>query len=244
MRKDMKDLLLEHARSNGFGKEAGSRRFHLKHDDPDTLPSRFSSSRHRVGDKELGDRLAPLRQFLRKNCGRPWVDVYAEICEFADSRTVRGYHLRQHVWQFVVPNRTDIGNRGRYGPFFVDDDGTLQEERELTEAELAAQRAYYQKRYKMPPQVHKVPVPNPYLGYKNDPDHWWEKIEGFWYTFETKRWTTKNSKEDLIEENGEIKIVRIPLRDVYHSSTTKRQVDSKTQKALDARYLKTRKKAA
>src|SRR5271163_2343724 len=123
MRKDMKDLLLEHARSGGsFGKYASSRRAELKRSDPDDLPRFISSSRHRGRGKELGDRLAPLCKYLRKSCGRPWADVYGEICAAADTRTIRGYHLRQHVWQFVVPDRRDIGIRGRYGPFFVDDE--------------------------------------------------------------------------------------------------------------------------
>jgi len=238
MRQDMKDLLLEHARSGGsFGKYASSRRAELKRSDPDDLPRFISSSRHRGGGKELGDRLAPLRKYLRKSCGRPWADVYGEICAAADTRTIRGYHLRQHVWQFVVPDRRDIGIRGRYGPFFVDDDGTLQEERVLTDAEREVQYAAARKRYKMPPPVHKVP--NPRLG-NGDPDHWWEKIEGFWYAFETTHWMTKNSMEDLVEENGEIKIIRIPLRDVHHHSTTKKQVCSKVQKELDKRYGQTK----
>src|SRR5271156_1673116 len=150
MRQDMKDLLLEHARSGGsFGKYASSRRAELKRSDPDDLPRFISSSRHRGGGKEQGDRLRPLRQFLRKSCGRPWADVYAEICAFADSRTIRGFHLRQHVWQFVVPDRHNFGHRGSYGPFFVDDDGTLQEKRKKTEAERRAEASYWCKRLRL-----------------------------------------------------------------------------------------------
>jgi hypothetical protein len=235
MRQDMKDLLLEHARNGGsHGKYASSRRAELKRADADDLPRFISSSRHRGGGKELGDRLAPLRKFLRRSCGRPWADVYSDICEAADTRTIRGYHLRQHVWQFVVPDRYDIGHRGHYGPFFVDDDGTLQEERKLTQAERDAIFKINAKRFKWP--KYEKQVPNPRL--VEDADHWWEKIEGYWYAFETTRWTTKNSMEDLIEEDGEIKIIRIPLRDVHHHSTSKKQVDSKTQKKLDVTYLK------
>lgn len=236
MRQDMKDLLLDTGRNGGHGKNSASRRARLKSADPDTLPRHLSSSRHRIGDKEQGDRLRPLRKFLKANCGRPWADVYGEICTFADSRSIRGYHLRQHVWQYVVPSNYDVGHTGRYGPFFVDDDGTLQEERERTEAEREAERAYWRKRNKWAPEIRKVP--NPRLGI--DADHWYEKIEGYWYAFETKHWTSKNSKEDLIEENGEIKIIRILLRDVHHDATTKRQVCGKIQKELNKRYGQTK----
>ena len=228
----MKDLLLETGRHGGsYGKYASSRRAELKRADPDDLPRFISSSRHRGGGKELGDRLHPLRQFLKKNCGRPWADVYAEICEFADSRTIRGYHLRQHVWNYVVPNNYDVGHYRRYGPFFVDRDGTLQEERQLTEAERAAERAYWRKRHKLGEPNRKVPNPRITV----DADHWYEKIEGYWFSFETKHYTFKNSYEDLVEENGEIKIVRIPLPEYTKDVTTKRQVNGKTQKELDRR---------
>ena len=49
---------------------------------------------------------------------------------------------------------------------------------------------------------------------------------------------TNNPANGLFGTNGVIKIVRIKLRDVHHHETTKRQVDSKTQKKLDATYLK------
>ena len=230
----MKHLLLETGRHGGYGKEISRRRARLKNADPDDLPSRLPCSRRRVGDKELGDRLAPLYGFLEKNCGRPWDDVYSEICEAADPRTIRGYHLRQHVWQYVVPNNYDVGHTGRYGPFFVDVDGTLQMERPKTEADYARERAYWAKRNKWSPEHDKIP--NPRLGYRNDPDHWWEKIEGFWFEFETKHYTFKNSMEDLVMENGEVKIVRIPLPEYTRHVTTKHQVNGKMQKKLDAWY--------
>lgn len=219
MRKDMRHLLLETGRSGGHGKEEARRRRRLKSADPDDLPLFMPSSRHRLG-KELGDRLAPLRKFLAANCGRPWADVYREICEFADSRTIRGYHLRQHVWNFVVPSNYDVGHRRRYGPFFVDADGTLQKER--PRVWLRRQQAWPWQKKENP----RVAV---------DADHWYEKIGGYWYEFETKRWACSNSYEDLVEEGGEVRIVRIPLPDVHRHVTTKRQVNGRTQKALDRR---------
>src|SRR5208337_1291358 len=98
--------------------------------------------------KERSDRLKPLYRFLEKNCGRLWDEVYAEICEAADHRSIRGYHLLQHVGFFVQEAKYDIGLRRSYGPFFVDTDGTLQMERKLTDAERAANAAYWRKRNK------------------------------------------------------------------------------------------------
>jgi hypothetical protein len=226
----MKDLLLDTGRNGGSDRGVFSRA-KVKSCDPDSLPKRLPSSRSRCGGKGQGDRLNPLRRFLKANCGRPWAKVYAEICEFADARTIRGYHLRQHVWSYVVPNNFGVGHNRRYGPFFVDKDGTLQEARKQTEAERRAEYAAWRKRHKIkePPAKRA----NPRIAV--DADHWYEKIEGFWFAFETKHYTFKNSYEDLVEENGEIKIVRIPLPEYTRDVTSKRQVNGKTQRELDRR---------
>ena len=218
MRSDMKDLLLDTGRVGGWGKQAQRRRSRLKRTEDEDMPSRLPMGRRRQfgwDGKELGDRLAPLYGFLEKNCGRQWDDVYSEICEHADMRSIRGYHLRQHVWNYVVPNNYDVGHVGRYGPFFVDADGTLQKEK---------------------PHVwtYRPPKTNPKIVV--DGDRYYEKIEGFWYSFVTEHFTHPCSREDLVEENGVVKIVRIVLPDTHEHVTTKQQVDGDTQKRLDEQW--------
>ena len=70
-------------------------------------------------DKEFRDHLAPLKRLLRKNVGRPWDKVYSEICEFADRRSVQGFHLLDHVDYFVERNCWIEGRKvmsvGRWG---------------------------------------------------------------------------------------------------------------------------------
>lgn len=235
MRKDMKDLLVNTGRYHGYGKAADSRRARFNREDPDLLPSRISTARHRqfgYDGKEVGDRLKPLYRFLETNCGRLWDDVYSEITEVADHRTIRGFHLLQHVEQYVQQSNYDVGLRRSYGPFFVDTDGTLQKERKLTNAERDAISAYYRKKNKWKEEPRKVPNPK----IIRNADHWYEKIEGFWYEFSTTHWTTKASIEDLLMINGRVEIVRIPLKDETHHATKKRQVGSKEIKKLDAEW--------
>lgn len=235
MRKDMKDLLVNTGRRGGGGK-ANYSRSALRDADPDTLPSRIPTGRHRIygyDAKELGDRLAPLKRFLEANCGRPWADVYSEICKVADHRSIRGYHLRQHVWQYVVPSNHG-GYRRHYGPFFVDIDGTLQKEKQYTAEERHERWLAEAKKHKDWPRE-KRKVVNPRVVCQKEPkDHYWEKIEGFWYEFKTTHTVRNNSYLDLREVNGEVEIVRIPLRPTTHHETTKRQVGSKESKQLDA----------
>lgn len=217
MRKDMKDLLVNTGRHGGHGKAAESRRARFKNADPDSLPSRISTSRHKQfgwDGKELGDRLGPLYQFLETNCGRKWDNVYSEIVKVSDHRSIRGYHLLQHVWSYVNPTNYTVGYRGGW-PFFVDTDGTLQKQK--------------QKKYKYIPEK-KNPV------IKESADHYWEKIEGFWYEFTVTHAKSTYPLEWLVDRgNNKVDIVRV-LKETTTSNTTKRQVNSKTQKELDRRF--------
>lgn len=70
-------------------------------------------SRHRhVSHKELTDVLSPLRGYLRKNVGRPWNDVYSEICHAVDRRTTTGAHIFMHLWQYVE-RHSSMGENGK-----------------------------------------------------------------------------------------------------------------------------------
>lgn len=67
--------------------------------------SRKGQGRHNkvgwYGGKELSDVLNPLYGYLRKQIGRPWDDVYSELCQNLDRRSVSGNHVFQHLWGFV-----------------------------------------------------------------------------------------------------------------------------------------------
>src|SRR5258708_6483526 len=107
MRNDIKFLLVERPR-------IGSRKRSLKtarslkagveySDDFDAGPSVLPSSiaANRWSQKELNENLRPLYQFLRKSVGKPWNKVYSEIREQIDPRRTIGFHVLQHVEQFV-----------------------------------------------------------------------------------------------------------------------------------------------
>lgn len=63
-------------------------------------------------DGGCGADYAILRRFFVSNCGRPWDDVYSEICESADKRTHDGHRLHEAVQHLVELNCTiDEGGR-------------------------------------------------------------------------------------------------------------------------------------
>ncbi len=51
--------------------------------------------------KDFSDVLRPLFGYLFKNVGRQWDDVYSELCNNLDRRTVSGQHVFQHMVHYV-----------------------------------------------------------------------------------------------------------------------------------------------
>lgn len=94
----------------------------------------------RVGwlGKELNENLNPLRRFLNKQIGRPWNDVYSEICDGLDTGSTVKQHVRQHISDFVS-TKTFYNDNGDlrcatrwgikhylYNDLYVDPDGILR----------------------------------------------------------------------------------------------------------------------
>lgn len=83
---------------------------------------------------EFGDRLGPLRRMLRAQVGRPWDDVYREICAWAKGTTLAGHHILEHVRAEVTHDLVRFGRRA----LFVDDDGILRAHAERRRVEHQA----------------------------------------------------------------------------------------------------------
>ena len=87
--------------------------------------------------KELSDYLSPLYRYLDKQAGRPWDDVWSEISQRLDFRSVLGFHVKSHIDQHVSRHVRMIGDRAheiaRFAPggwapvygMYVDPDTSL-----------------------------------------------------------------------------------------------------------------------
>ncbi len=73
------------------------------------------------GSRGFADRLAPLERWLGSNVGRGWSNVYHEFCERFDKRTMKGWHVRDHLLGMLGAGRFSWA-----GPFLVDDRGILR----------------------------------------------------------------------------------------------------------------------
>lgn len=153
MRRDMKDILVTRGR---YGKETNKRHNRIANQDPDTFPLKESMRNGRRVN--LNDLLAPLRRFLEKNVGRKWDKVYADICRYADGRSVLGNHLRDHARNYVRVNSILLQGGKVYSTSFY--------YRELYDEELYVDgqgilRKYSrkEKKYKSPEKHYKKSKP-------------------------------------------------------------------------------------
>jgi hypothetical protein len=87
----------------------------------DDLPKKQGMRRPYSGNrKQFSDLLGPLESFLISRVGRPWNDVYSEICENIKPDSTVQIHILGHVDQFVEKNcwfndEGDLTTAGRWG---------------------------------------------------------------------------------------------------------------------------------
>lgn len=113
MRSDLNKLLCERERTQSGSSYEEHRRNKLFDeriiDCVDDEPSGAISGGHREGmkfrygrgNKAFSENLRPLYGFIHKAVGRKWDDVYSEICEVFDKRSVINQHILLHLFQYV-----------------------------------------------------------------------------------------------------------------------------------------------
>ena len=109
MREDMAKVLVERPRVRsrfvpglcGKGYKTRLRKAMASDDGP---PSREPIMRmyNNSPDKHFNEHLGPLRRFLNTHVGRPWANVYSEICRHVDRGNVVQKHILTHLFQYVA----------------------------------------------------------------------------------------------------------------------------------------------
>jgi len=112
MRRDMSKRFIKHGKSgskSGFPRNC--KRLARKDEDGQFLecPHGMRKAHHFSHnwywrDGEIGTDLAVLRRFLQSRVGRPWDEVYSEVCAEADDRSFDGHHLREWLEMEVEQN--------------------------------------------------------------------------------------------------------------------------------------------
>lgn len=173
MRWDMNEVIVDTGRV-GMWVVKGEKKSYQKivRNDYEDAPLHESMSRHRKNyGRSQGDRLSPLRQYLRSNVGRKWDDVYSEICAVNDKRTILGFHLITHLRQYVWTGPLDTARGYHYPQFFADPATGI-----LYEARQRAWKHYYRdERLRDPIRYVKV-----------DAMLYYEIIKGIWFRMDGK----------------------------------------------------------
>lgn len=197
MRNDMARILVERPRRQRYGTPRKSYqksydwRTLLQEGREEESPVRDVQRRRKYGydAKVFDDFIAPLYRFLQKSVGRPWNDVFSEICERIklDSTTQR--HIRQHVDGYVSQSYIMVNGKAHslYGyplRYFYVHEGML------CEAEYRRWRPDYSD---WTPSL--------------SPDFPYVCLEGFWYSVSVRKFDkvfdvfAKNVQGDYVYSN-------------------------------------------
>jgi hypothetical protein len=122
MRRDMGKVIIERPRIGGERVRGPRTRR-----DVGDVGGRAAMKPVRAERKIQTDLWGPLRRFVAANVGRPWSNVWSEICERADHRSVVGWHLRAHIHDLVetrpmMRGKIPVSRIGRdlWKSFYVD----------------------------------------------------------------------------------------------------------------------------
>ncbi|QRN99748.1 hypothetical protein JRI60_12330 [Archangium violaceum] len=120
MREDMFKVIVERPRMR-IPKRNGSHyprgRLKRTRGDLEEAPKREAMGRG-YAYKCFNENLAPLRRFLHSRVGRPWNDVYSEICAHVSLDSAIKKHILEHLEDFVVRQVQEIDGRiYKVGPY-------------------------------------------------------------------------------------------------------------------------------
>src|SRR5579884_2443965 len=181
MRSDMKKVVVERPRGGSWkpNRKFGARLRYIPDHDYEEEVKRVGISqsyRYKWGEKWFTDVLGPLRKFLHSRVGRPWDEVYSELCAGLDKRKATGRHIFVHVDAMVEKHchtgdsRTYIcGKSWSRDSFYVDPrTGLLCLAARLDKEQRMAWRQEYLLR-------------NPITKVKLAHNIFYERHNGFWY---------------------------------------------------------------
>lgn len=160
MRPDMPKRFLKHGKHTKGRFPRNCKKLSLKDEDGQEVhnPHGMSAVHHYTVKYEdrgyFGTDFAVLRRFLHSRKGRPWDQVYSEICKEADDRSFEGHHFREYLEITVEQNCT------------IDENGTIRDQRGMRVAnfwgefyvhpETGILEFIEKKRWRRPDPVHSI----------------------------------------------------------------------------------------
>ena len=103
MRRDMHKVVTESPRAGGgsatcyLKKARGQERRLFKNTPVDLAHKKESMKKRYKSRKEFTDNLAPLKRYLRSQCGRPWDKVWSDISKVFKGTGTQAQHIKNHI---------------------------------------------------------------------------------------------------------------------------------------------------
>jgi len=101
MRPDMDKVIVERPRRYGHRSRAPGYAKSWQQAPREDWPRREGIGKLRGKTKQFNEHLSPLRRFLLSRVGRPWNDVFSEICLHLRQDSAIQSHVRDHLWDYV-----------------------------------------------------------------------------------------------------------------------------------------------
>ena len=96
MKNDMIKVVAEPARGGSSYRTIKGENARMQREGIDSVQHEGLGRRwQRIERRQSRDHLNAVRRFLRKQVGRPWAEVYSEICNNAPKDSFLGQHLRE-----------------------------------------------------------------------------------------------------------------------------------------------------
>lgn len=148
--------------------------------------NKTSESMKAYSTKHSNDRLKPLERFLDKNVGKKWDDIYSKLSKIADKRSIRGFHLHQHIREYVSITERELEAPYRLkSRYYVDNNGFLRKRSKKErgyKAETKKERSESDAIYRERKNENKIDL---------NEDTYLKKLNGIWFHF-TKVEAPKN----------------------------------------------------
>ena len=140
MRRDIAKVVFERPKANRTWSRKTPRESAVKLAADDDPLDRNAAPLRRQRQKIRNRNVSPLEHFLHCRVGRPWDQIWSEVCEVADLRSALGAEIRQHIDCLVATDcwlesrvvmSTCCGTPRRVRGFYVHPrSGSLQRTRE------------------------------------------------------------------------------------------------------------------
>jgi hypothetical protein len=157
---------------------------------------RIRTQRHIT--KVLNEHLGPLRRYLLAQVGRPWNQVFSEICTHINRSNPVQDHVRDHVWDYVAVHvKLADGVPVHASGYWIDQPLASRYSRYLV---YVCPRTGLLRRVPSLRRKHRPAAPTPPRPVQRDADHYFCFCQGVWQLLRVKKFPINATSSSIVEK--------------------------------------------